>query len=1003
MMHLSGQLQRCSHCGSVQTGYPALPHHLPVGTVLSDRFYVGAVLGQGGFGITYIGRDVVLDMRVAIKEYYPSGFVNRNTTHSRDVYANTGSPQEVFDKGKDRFLEEARTIAKFSGETGIVGVRHFFNENNTAYIVMDFLEGMTLKEFIGKNGILPIDDLLSRIIPIMSALTKIHDQGLIHRDISPDNIMLTGDGSLILLDFGAARTMSDLDEKSLSVLLKPGYAPEEQYRSRGAQGSWTDVYALCATIYKCITGITPDDATQRIFTNEVKAPSDLGIRITAAQEAALLKGMAVLQKNRYQSIDDLIAGLFSSAEQSKIYEVPAADDENRTVYAGAPYSENANSIPIPYTDPVPNINPTPEPRSNINQAPEPDPGFNPDPNFNPAPKSEPEPIPNLYYKQKPTPKPKHRKKRKIIRTLLLTIGSIIVLFIAAMWLLLGRPGTGVTINGTYYPIDSRTAFIPRAPEIHELQRLDRLPHLNRVALAYSDGLSNEALVVIGGLTNLEHLSLGNTRPGELPSQVLDLRSIASLNLNTMSLENLIITGLEPVGEIHSLNSLVIRNTPVSDLSPLVGLPALHNLTINRSVEDISTLSGISSLRTVNLNENLISDLSALQSSIGITSISADYNQLESLNGLGTLANLRTITATSNQISDISALRGLENLTVIDINDNNVSDISALSTASRLREFHAANNDLDDLTPLTGGSALITININGNNVQNLDFLYEHIYLSVIRAAHNGLTCIEGLTNVTRLTFVNFNNNQLIDIGTLAKSSGTMLELQLANNNISDISALSGMPLLTLLILDNNMIEDISPLRDSAMLRVLSLHNNNIESIDVFPATNSLSFLDISNNQISSIDSIANSFNVSSVYAFLDISSNKVSDITPIPNVGVNAGHRYWIFIHNNPINDFFRVRDFTGLYRFAFTYSEDADMSAFENLTRSSLIFYAVDTPLDKRVNMERDLSHAFINRVNFVSEDEITALKQEERNSILGLTDEESEPDNTSEHEVQDD
>jgi len=985
MMQLSRQPQYCRNCGSEQTGYSALPHQLPAGTILSDRFIVGVVLGQGGFGITYIGRDVVLDMRVAIKEFYPSGFVNRNNTHSGEIYANTGSPQEIFEKGKYSFLEEARTIAKFSGEAGIVGVRHFFNENNTAYIVMDFLEGMTLKEFIEKNGVLPVDDLLNLMMPMMSALTKIHNQGFIHRDISPDNIMLTNDGGLKLLDFGAARTMSEYDEKSLSVLLKPGYAPEEQYRSRGAQGSWTDVYALCATIYKCITGITPDDATQRIFSNEFKAPSDLGIPITAAQEAALLKGMAVLQKNRYRSIDELIAGLFSNFEQNQVYEVPV-DDDSRTVYAGAPYVENVNVAPAPYTDPEPNVSPAPEPYS--------------DPSYNPVQKPDAEPVLYPMHKPRPKPKTKHEKKRKSKRKLLLIIGAVIVFIIFAMWLLAGRPGSGVTIGGTYYPRDSRVVSIFRAPELHELQRLDRLPNLRNLNLSYSDGLCNEALTVVGSLKNLTSLSLGCFSHPPSQPQILDLRSIAHLNLQTLTLQNLIIVNLEPVGEIHTLMDLRIISTPVADLSPLVGLPALLYLTINRSVEDISTLAGISSLRNVNLDENLISDLSALQSAIDITRISVNYNRLENLNGLESLVNLTNVSASNNQISDISALSELEKLTVVDINDNSVSDISALYTVSTLREFYAANNNLDDLTPLTGSRALTTLNINGNNVQNLDFLYEHIYLTVIRAAHNGLTCIEGLTNVTRLTLVNLTNNLISNIEVLAKSSRTMVELQLANNNIHDISALYGMPVLTILVLDNNMVEDISPLRNSTMLSIFSLHNNNIKDIDIFPATNSLRFLDISNNQISSIDSITNSFVGSALSSFLDISGNNISDITPIPKI---EGRRQWLFLHNNPIKDFSRVGDLTALYRLAFTYSDDADMSSFEDLESIWLIFYAVDTPLDKRVNMESDLRLSFVNRVEFVSEDEITALKQEQRNSILGLTNEDNESDETSEHEVQDD
>lgn len=305
----------CPRCGKMPGAASALPHQLRPGAVLSDRYLVGPVLGEGGFGLTYLCRDLNLDMRVAVKEYYPSGLVNRNHTHSDGLSANTGEAGELLESGKSRFLDEARILARFAGESGVVGVRDFFKANNTAYIVMDYLEGVTLKTWLEDNGAPAADWILESLKPVMGALSRIHAQGLIHRDISPDNLMLTKDG-LKLLDFGAARHMSGADDKTLSVMLKRGYAPEEQYRSKGVQGAWTDVYALCATIYKCITGVKPEDAMQRIFSDALEAPSALGARISAAQEAVLLKGMAVVQKNRYQTMGELSEAFFGTAQEA---------------------------------------------------------------------------------------------------------------------------------------------------------------------------------------------------------------------------------------------------------------------------------------------------------------------------------------------------------------------------------------------------------------------------------------------------------------------------------------------------------------------------------------------------------------------------------------------------------------------------------------------------------------------------------------------------------------
>lgn len=298
----------CPFCGKkMNVGAPL--HHLLPGTVLNGKFLVGTSLGEGGFGITYIGRDLTLDHKVAIKEYFPTGYANRSNTASSTVTCGTeGERLEFFQKGKERFLSEARTLARFEGERGIVNVRDFFEANDTAYIVMEYLEGVTLKEYLKEHGPLSVRDTLNLFKPVMDSLSRIHKNDLIHRDISPDNIMLVN-GEPKLLDFGAARNISAAGSKSLSVVLKPGYAPEEQYRSKGEQGPWTDVYALCATIYKCITGVTPDDATQRLYKDELRRPSSMGVQIDERTENVLLKGMSVLYNDRYESIDALLAAL----------------------------------------------------------------------------------------------------------------------------------------------------------------------------------------------------------------------------------------------------------------------------------------------------------------------------------------------------------------------------------------------------------------------------------------------------------------------------------------------------------------------------------------------------------------------------------------------------------------------------------------------------------------------------------------------------------------------
>ncbi len=314
----------CPHCGWQADTAERSPHQLPLQTILNGKYLVGCVLGEGGFGITYLGWDLNLDMKVAIKEYYPSGFVTRENTVTTTVTPFSGDKREAFIKGLDKFVDEAKSLAKFYSLPGVVSVKDFFKENGTGYIVMEYVEGITLKQYLKKEGgKLPVFQVLEWVKPLIKSLTQMHEKGIIHRDISPDNIMITPDGEIKLLDFGAARDMSTEGGKSLSVLLKPGYAPEEQYRTRGSQGPWTDVYALCATIYKGITGQTPPESMERVHDDTLEPPTKLGVSINEVKEAALLKGLAVLQKNRYQNMNELYDALIAS---EFLKDIPEADD-----------------------------------------------------------------------------------------------------------------------------------------------------------------------------------------------------------------------------------------------------------------------------------------------------------------------------------------------------------------------------------------------------------------------------------------------------------------------------------------------------------------------------------------------------------------------------------------------------------------------------------------------------------------------------------------------------
>ncbi|MCD8021081.1 MAG: serine/threonine protein kinase [Clostridiales bacterium] len=327
-------------------------HVLEPGMVLNNRYTLRRAIGEGGFGITYEGYDELLAMRVCIKEYYPQGFVTRDIRYNKTLTVTQTKFGDIFYKGKVHFLEEARTLARFSHEEGIVRVTDFFEMNNTAYIVMEYLDGINLKQYLEQNGPFSVNELLELLEPVMHSLEEIHRAGLIHRDISPDNIMilLNGkNGKVKLMDFGAARDYTEYGQQSMSVVLKHGYAPVEQYQSHGVQGPWTDIYALSATIYKCITGQTPVESIQRTMGDTLMPPSRMGVNINPAVEQALLKGLYIDQRGRYNNMADFYQDLY--------HPDPSAD---RTV----PYTDD-RTVPgyPPYTPPAP-PNPPEPPRTN---------------------------------------------------------------------------------------------------------------------------------------------------------------------------------------------------------------------------------------------------------------------------------------------------------------------------------------------------------------------------------------------------------------------------------------------------------------------------------------------------------------------------------------------------------------------------------------------------------------------------------------------------------------
>ena len=327
----------CPFCGFDPEEAEIPPYHLQPFSILAGKYLLGTAIGEGGFGITYIGMDLNLEMRVAIKEYYPNGCATRNRSESNTVISYSSSMHDIFEEGREKFINEARLLAKCNNLPEIVSVKDFFKENHTAYIVMEYINGMTLKSYLKQNGgKLSAQKTLQMMQPVIHSLAKVHDMNLIHRDISPDNIMLCKDGAVKILDFGGARDYIFSTGKSMSIMLKPGYTPEEQYRAHGNQGPWTDVYALCATMYRCITGTIPPESLERAYHENLQPIRELASECPPAAAYAIEKGMSIHTEDRFQSMQELYSALYESENfteltkpASKPTSAPVRSDDNK--------------------------------------------------------------------------------------------------------------------------------------------------------------------------------------------------------------------------------------------------------------------------------------------------------------------------------------------------------------------------------------------------------------------------------------------------------------------------------------------------------------------------------------------------------------------------------------------------------------------------------------------------------------------------------------------------
>ena len=654
----------CPYCGfDLKENEKMYPGALRAGTVLKGRYLLGRVLGQGGFGITYLAWDESLKARVAVKEYMPGELATR--LEHRQVVVRTAARQEEFAYGQERFKEEARILAKFMGQPNIAGVTDYFDENGTSYFVMDYIEGISFKTYIAQaGGRVSPEEALDVMIPVLRALTAVHGEGLIHRDVTPDNIYITKDGNVKLLDFGSARYSLGDKSKSLDVILKVGYAPKEQYIRRGRQGPYTDVYSCAACLYAAITGYLPPESLERLDHDTLVPPSEAGAEIPLYLERAILKGLAVQPEDRFQTAGEFLEAL----ESQKVVEFTGSDREETLQKQQVRSQEKRKKGRLAAA--VCGIGALALAAVlflGTGQSGTPD----------SAPASEPAgDVQGTDVPSQETLSPQESRRME------------------------EAAAPKVTICGESYSTALRELRLEEAEfEEADYEAISQMTGLERLEIVDSP---ISQLDFLKNLTNLKRLHIRGSR--EPAGTFSDLSALTGLtNLEDLYLYLDGVSDLNGLSGMSGLKSLVLTgNMEIADLSPLAGLTKLQSLEVPLGGEnvgvDLSPLAGLADLRTLRTGSN-VTDLSPLSGLTGLRELDLTYGGYSARD--------------SKEYRSLEPLSSLTGLTSLTIRNLWVSDLSPLSGLTKLRSLTIYNGaSIEDLSPLAGLTGLKSLTIRG---------------------------------------------------------------------------------------------------------------------------------------------------------------------------------------------------------------------------------------------------------------------------------------------------
>ena len=861
----------CPYCGfDLAENEKKYPVALRAGTVLNNRYIVGRVLGQGGFGITYLALDTQLNAKVAIKEFMPGEIATRVGGTTVSVMAETRS--EEFTYGAERFQEEARTLAKFIGNPNIAGVSSYFDENDTSYFVMDYIEGISFKTYIANHGgKISVEETLNVMIPVLRALTAVHAEGFIHRDVTPDNIYITKDGIVKLLDFGSARYSIGDKSKSLDVILKVGYAPKEQYIHRSRQGPFTDVYSCAACFYAAITGFLPPESLERLDSDTLVPISQCGIEIPEYLDKAILKGLAVQPEDRFQNAQEFLDAI----ESQQVVEVPGAASQQPT--AGGQ-------------------------------------------------------LDALIAKVKQRPKFFGGIAAAVLAVF---IGLNVLGGGDDGPPLKHSPVPSITIQGVEYSTDERHLDLENLgltdADIQDLQYMVNLTSLNLNGNNITDvsplaeltgleyiGLGDNPnltdLSPLAGLTNMTEFNYYGTQVEDL-SFMKDWTKMEYLNLNDVGEADLsVLSGLTNVRHLNFNGS----DNVITDLSFMGHMTNLQEVYIWGQFEalDLTPLAGLAKLTTLQIGSN--------GSSYG-----GGVTHLEALSGMTNLTELRLdMGETVTSLDALSGLTKLRSLTLESYSSNNyytLEDISGLADMTELTELRLSLGDVKDLSPLKGLTKLQSLNLSGNfTTDDLSFLQGMTDLRElqINPYNNGglqLNDLTDLANLTKLQTLSLQADNLGSLQGLENLTG-LREIRIYGSNATytDVDPLTNLTELQSLNLPNRNYDLETPLNIDGFANLTKLTeltiNSEVESLEPISGLTGLKSLNYSGNnayddRAISLAPLANLTGLTDLRINSNVTNN---DLTPLSGLTELRSLSLYVGSYDNPIRSLEPLRNLTNL-------------------------------------------------------------------------------------------